>query len=125
MRLRSPRVCVGMCVCVCVRTHHVIGCLHQSKRLTITCVRTIQYTCSTIVLRLCTVFHLFLAVLEYCTKAGIYLVLDTLQYHKELCITLRLVNDGGYTVDDLLVIFMLIGPNRGMPREAHSRRYLN
>ena len=41
MRLRSPRVCVG--VCVCVRTHHVIGCLHQSKRLTITCVRTIQY----------------------------------------------------------------------------------
>ena len=94
MRLRSPRVCVG--VCVCVRTHHVIGCLHQSKRLTITCVRTIQYTCSTIVLRLCTVFHLFLAVLEYCTKAGIYLVLDTLQYHKELCKTLRLVNDGGY-----------------------------
>ena len=96
----AHRACVWVgvcgCVCVCVRTHHVIGCLHQSKRLTITCVRTIQYTCSTIVLRLCTVFHLFLAVLEYCTKAGIYLVLDTLQYHKELCKTLRLVNDGGY-----------------------------
>ena len=42
----AHRACVWVCVCVCVcvRTHHVIGCLHQSKRLTITCVRTIQYT---------------------------------------------------------------------------------